>query len=155
MPDWKRLLVGKDSELPSPDLNYYRDLLLISPFFLFTLGGLAHILGPQNEQLLAFKFFALAAISIVLASERLILFVLAVTLCSLRLTIALGMNPTALTILSLAASILPVLLAWRFVRHYKPSYCLPKTLDVITFVIAACSFLISLKALILLDSSPF
>ena len=154
MPDWKRLLVGEDSELPSPDLNYYRDLLLVSPFFLFTLGGLAHILGPQNERLLAFKFFALAAVSIALASERLILFVLAVVLCSLRLTIALGINPTALAVVTLIASILPIVLAWRFVRSYKPNYALPKTLDVISFVIAASSFLISLKALILLDSSP-
>jgi hypothetical protein len=154
MPDWKRLLVGEDSEQPSPDLNYYRDLLLVSPFFLFTLGGLVHILGAQNERVLAFKFLALAAVSITLSSERLILFIAAIGLCSLRLMFAFAIYHDMPTLLTLLASIIPILLTLRFVRNYKPSYALPATLDVITFVIVASSFLISLKALILLDSSP-
>jgi nicotinamide riboside transporter PnuC len=154
MPDWKRILVGEDSKLPSPDLNYYRDLLLVSPFFLFTLGGLAHILGAQNERMLAFKFLALAAVSIALASERLILFIAAIGVCSLRLMFAFVIYHDVPTLLTLLASIIPILLALRFIRNYKPSYALPAAVDVVTFVIVASSFLISLKALILLDSSP-
>jgi hypothetical protein len=155
MPDWKRLLVGEDSELPSPDLNYYRDLLLVSPFFLFTMGGLAHLLAAPNERMLAYRFFALAAVAIALTSERFILFIAAVGLCSLRLMLALAVNHEGFTFVTLLASVIPLLLALRFVRNYRPAYAVPKTLDVITFVIVASSFLISLKALILLDSSPF
>ncbi|HKO04677.1 MAG TPA: hypothetical protein VJW51_07995 [Candidatus Acidoferrales bacterium] len=125
MPNWNRIIVGDAFKLPSRHLNYYRDMFLMWPILLFSIGAISTIIEPQSpaQRVFGFKLAACAVFGIMLAKERLILIGGGAGFVALRLAFALALTQdwrAYLPGLLVSAGIVSAILVTR--RQWKPSY---------------------------------
>jgi hypothetical protein len=74
MPNWRRIVVGDAFKLSSGDPNYYRDLVLFWPIFLFSIAALAQFTGGNvADRHYAVKLLGCAVVAMLLAKEKLLL----------------------------------------------------------------------------------
>ncbi len=140
MPNWKRVVVGDAFRIPSREINYYRDLFLLWPFLLFSIAGLIHVFTPDHyHRVLGAKCLALAVLAIVLARERLVLFLGALGFCALRFLGALFISRDWRILVGLLATGIPLLLSFRFWGNHKLSYEWPKGLSVVDLIVGLSS----------------
>jgi hypothetical protein len=153
--DWKRTF-HDTLGLPSCDLNFYRDLFLLAPVMLFAITGSVHLFGAANDKMLAWKCLAIAAYGVLLARERVLLILGGLAFCAVSFLLGFAFTQNWRLLVGVLATGLPVLLALRFARKYKPSYSWPANLDAVaTFVVSVCSLLFTLKGFQILDTKPF
>lgn len=140
MPNWKRIVVGDAFRLPSRDFNYYRDFFLFWPFLIFTILGLVNLITPDHAHTaLGMKCLALGALAILLARERLILFLGALGFCAIRFLIVLLITGDWSALLALLATAIPVIWSVFVLSDYKPSYEWSNKLSVIDVVLSVSS----------------
>lgn len=139
MPSWKEVIVGDAFRLPSRDLNYYRDALLIWPFLLFTIGALMNLFGSGQNHRLGFIAAGIALLAVVLARERIILIGGALGFCTVQsfLSFLLRHDWVGLAVAIPSGVLFLVLL--RFLKGYKPSYGWPKSLSIVVALLSLSS----------------
>lgn len=138
MPDWKRIVVGDAFQLSSRDFNYYRDLLLAWPFFLFTIAGLADVFRGGDYRI-AYRCLALSIVALLLARERLFLIGGGLGFCAVQsgISFVLKHDLKALAV-SASTGVLFGLLIYRF-KDYKPSYSWPKDTHIVDILVGLAS----------------
>ena len=149
MPDWKKVIVGDAFELPSRDFNYYRDLFLVWPFFLFTILGLVCLFGVGHDYRDGAKFAALSLVTILLARERFILIGGALGICAVQslLSFFLRHNWVGLAVGTLTGVLLLLLIG--SLKDYKPSYQLPQSSSIVSALVSLLSLGFSFLVLFL------
>jgi len=143
MPNWNRMIVGDAFRLSSPDANYYRDLFLFWPFFLFSIGAIAHFpIGATTaiERNFGIKLLVLAILSMALAKEKLVLLTGAIGFLALRCLLAfvLAKSDWRLLLGFGLCSIIAVSIA-KIKRHRGLSYELPKRMMISDVVLGVTS----------------
>ena len=139
MPDWKKVIVGDAFELPSHDFNYYRDLFLMWPFFLFTVAGLVSLFGVGHSYRNGAKFVALSLVTILLARERFILIGGALGICAVQslLSFFLRHNWVGLAVGILTGALFLLLIS--SLKDYKPSYQWPRSSSIVSALVSLLS----------------
>jgi hypothetical protein len=90
MPNWKPIIVGDAFKLSPGGFNHYRDVFLIWPFLLFSIVAVINLPAPQSAyRSYGIKAAVCAVVAILLAKERLILFLAALLWVVIRLGYAL------------------------------------------------------------------
>jgi len=141
------MIVGDAFRLPSRDLNYYRDLLLVWPFLLFTIVGLVSLFGASSDHRLAFKCALLSLMMLLLARERLVLVGGALGFCAVQLCVTFVLKHDRMALaMSMVAGVLCLLLIRAF-KSYKLSYEMPKGLSIVGTLTGLISLGLSLGLL--------
>lgn len=134
MPDWRRIVIG--DAFKTADRNYYRDLFLLWPFFLFSLVAVINFspAQPHSERLYTYKLAACALAALMLAKEKAFLLLGSLGFVALRLGVALLLGRwwswrhlLAFAILASLAAVLTMVLN---ARGWKPSYTVPDGMHV-------------------------
>jgi hypothetical protein len=123
MPNWKRIIIGDAFVLPSRDVNYYRDLVLTPPAILFTIVAFIDWVAPGHDhRARGLKCAVLALGAVLLAREKILLFLTAVGICVARcLVVAIVLLDWRLLLGALVmAGLFCVVVYAR--RDYSPSY---------------------------------
>jgi hypothetical protein len=84
VPDRKRIVAGDAFQMPSGNINYYRDSFLIWPLVAFSIVEFVSLCTPGVNHRLVMKCAAFAPAAILLAHERRILLLGALGFCALR-----------------------------------------------------------------------
>ena len=148
MPDWKRIVVGEAFRLPSRNINYYLDLFLLCPFLLFAVSGVFRLLSHQ--WVVGAECIGIALGALLLARERLILFLGAVGFCTVRFLVAILLTQDWRAYVGLLISGIVLVLFGRLAKNYQPSYGWPEG-SVVELVVGLSSLLLTLRAFILID----
>ena len=75
MPNWKRIIVGDAFKLSPGGINHYRDQFLMWPFLLFSVLAVTNLFARESAyRAYGFKSAVCAVVAILLAKERIILF---------------------------------------------------------------------------------
>lgn len=149
MPNWRKIIVGDAFKLPSRDLNYYRDLVLVWPFTLFSIVSAIRGTGPSHSPADTVYFhrgLAVALICLLLAKERLLLVGI-----SLGLLVCRGLLPMMWAkdwvdvlwlmlgvVAFLSVTVLKMRAGWRL------SYEIPEGFTVLGMIIGVSSLVASL-----------
>lgn len=147
MPNWNRIIVGDAFRVPSHNINYYRDLILLWPFLLFSISALAHLFTPGHDhRVVGLKCAALAILSIILAKEKKVLFLAAVGFCAIRFLFAFVVTQDWRALIGFLITGVPLLFTIRFWAEYKPSYEWPQKRTVVDLVLGLASLAATLTA---------
>jgi hypothetical protein len=140
MPNWKRIIIGDAFKVAPGGFNHYRDLFLVWPFLLFSIIAISNIFasGPA-ERLHALRAGLCAVAAILLAKERLPLFMAALFYVAVRLLGALILLHDWKVLLGalLSCALFVVLIRSRTFANWKPSYATEKgqhSLDIVVTV---------------------
>jgi hypothetical protein len=127
MPDWKRVIVGDAFQLPSHELNYYRDLFLVWPFLLFTVTGLVNLFGVGHDH------------PILLARERFVLIGGALGFCAVQSLVSFFLRHdwTGLAVAITTGGFFILLI--RSLRGHKASYQWPRGMRIGDLLVALSS----------------
>jgi hypothetical protein len=142
--------VSQDSlpsrRLFSRDINYLRDSALFWPFVLYSIFTVGRAFSPPYRQL-GLRCGAVAIVALLLAKEKLVLFLVALGFISIQCAINLVLHPWSWAVF--AAGVLtagPFLLANRYWRKPKLAYKLPsefRLVDALWSIASLCgSFLL-------------
>src|SRR5206468_510946 len=135
MPDWQRIIVGDAFKASSRDPNYYRDLLLIFPLFVFSSGAIVHLLSAEShEAFIALKFGAIALALLLAAKERMILLISVLGFCAFRLLFVLVITQDWRALAGLLVTGFPLILILRIRADYEPSYQWPGGITILDLV---------------------
>ena len=148
MPGWRRIIVGDAFRLPSRDINYYRDIFLISLFLLFAAAGVFKLLNHQ--WVVGSEFIGIALCALLFARERLLLVFGAVGFCAVRFSIVIMLTQDWRGYVGLLVSGILLLVLGRFAKNYKPSYGWPEG-SLAELVVGLSSLLLTLKTFRLID----
>jgi hypothetical protein len=81
----KRIVVGDAFKLSSGDPNYYRDLALMWPIILFSVGAIVHLTGgTAADRRYGIELLACAIVAVLLAKEKLLLLLVVACLVAVR-----------------------------------------------------------------------
>jgi hypothetical protein len=146
MPDWNRIIVGDAFKASSRDINYYRDLALLWPFLLFSLVAISHLYAPGSpaQRIYGFKSAVCAIAAILLAKERLILFMGGLLYVAVQLTWALrsAHNWTDWRVplgLLVSGGLVVVISAITYRNGWKPRYTWPKKMYILDVLVGVAS----------------
>jgi hypothetical protein len=139
MPDWNRIIVGDAFKPGSRDLNYFRDLFLMWPFMVFSVAAISNLSAPTSSayRVYGFKLAICAVVAILLAKERLLLFLVALLYVAMRLAVAIIFvhNWEIFTWLFVSGALLFLILRSRMFFNWKPSYVWPKGLRALDLIV--------------------
>ena len=145
MPDWKRIIVGDAFALSSRNPNYYRDLFLIAPIFLFSIAGAIHVVGPsQGERIAGLKCLAISGLAILLACERFALVLAVLAFVAVRLFGALLFHWNRSGFLVLLAAVALLILSIPWIRTHKLSYGWPDKEGIASLLVSVSSLILTL-----------
>jgi hypothetical protein len=120
----------------SRDVNYLRDMALFWPFVIFSITAVASLYSPSYRQI-GLRCAVLAAITVVLARERLLIFLVALGFCAVQSAIALVVHPWSWVVFMVAILTgIPFLLANRYWRKPKLAYQLPDEFGAVDALVA-------------------
>jgi hypothetical protein len=125
MPNWKRIIVGDALKLSPGGINHYRDLFLTWPFLLFSIVAISNLFTSDSaNRSYGIKSAVFAVVAILLAKERLILFLAALGFVAIRLAVAVIFihDWRVLVGFLLCGGILLAILRSRAGVSWKPSY---------------------------------
>jgi hypothetical protein len=89
MPNWKRIIVGDALKLSPGGIDHYRNLFLTWPFLLFSIVAISNLFASDSAyRSYGIKSGVCAVVAILLAKERLILFLAALGYVAIRLAVA-------------------------------------------------------------------
>jgi hypothetical protein len=128
----------------SRDVNYLRDMALFWPFVLYSIFGVASAFSPANRSL-AVRCAVVAAIAILLAKEKLLLFFVTLGFIAIQCAIYLALHRWNWGVF--AAGLLTsttFLVANRYWRKPKLSYGLPRQFRLVDALWSVGSLIISL-----------
>ena len=148
MPDWKRIIVGDAFRLPSHNINYYRDLFLLCPFLLFAVAGVFKLFSRQWG--IGAELIGIALGALLLARERLFLFLGAVGFCAVRFFIVIVLTQDWRACVGLLVSGIVLVLFGRLAKNVKPTYGWPQG-SVIELIVGLFSLVLTLRAFVLVD----
>lgn len=136
--------VSRPLRLFSRDINYIRDVLLFWPLVMFSILAVYGAFHPEHRQL-GFRCAIAAIASVLLAKERLALFLVATGFVAgqCALSLAVGRWRWTLFIVGLLTGI-PSLLAYRYWRKPRLAYELPSEWRLVDFLLWLASLLIAL-----------
>jgi hypothetical protein len=136
--------VLRSGRLFSRDLNYLRDVALFWPFVISSIVAASAVFSQSDRQF-ALRCAALAIGAILLAKERLLLFLVAMALVAIRGTVWLVIRPWSWSIFAVTVLAgVPFLIANRFWRNPKWAYQLPsefRLVDALLSVVSICGTL--------------
>jgi hypothetical protein len=148
MPDWKRLVVGDAFRLPSRNFDYYRDLLLASPFLIFAIAGILRLF--DHRWVVGAECIGISVIALSLARERLLLFLGALAFCALRFLIAVVLTQDWRGYVGFITTVTLLVAFGRLARNHKPSYNWPEG-SIVELLLGLTSFILALKVFLLID----
>jgi len=148
MPDWKRIAIGDAFRAPSRNFDFYRDLFLLCPFLIFAGGGVFKMVSHQ--WIIGAECVGIALGALLLARERLFLFLGAAGFCAVRFVVVIAVTQDWRGYVGLLVSGLVLLFFGRYAKNYKPSYGWPQG-SIAELVVGLLSFLLTLRAFILID----
>ncbi len=129
----------------SRDINYLRDLALFWPFVLSSIFAVGCAFSPPDRKL-GFRFAAVAIAALLLAKERLLLFIVSLGFIAIQCAINLALKPWSWAVF--AAGVLtasPFLIANRSWREPKLAYRLPhefRLVDALWSIASLCGTLV-------------
>lgn len=136
---------AKTKTLFSRDINYLRDVALFWPFVLYSIFAVGAAFPPAERQLVV-RCAAVAAVSLLLAKERVFMFFVGLGFIALQCAIALLLhrwNWIVFTALVLTGG--PFILANRYWRNPKLAYRVPdefRLVDALWSVASICGSLL-------------
>lgn len=131
--------VPSSRRLFSRDVNYLRDVILIWPFIIFSIIAAGCAFSPPDRQL-GLRCAAVAIVAILLAKERLVLFLGALGFCAIQLVVALVLHPWKWSVFAFALLTgVPFLLANRYWRNPKLAYQLPSEFGAVDMLLSFAS----------------
>ena len=148
MPDWKKIVVGDAFRLPSRSVNYYRDVFLLCPFLIFAVAGVFKLINRQ--WVIGAECVGIASLALLLARERLPLFLGAVGFCAVRFLIAIVLTQDWRGYVGLMTTGVLLFAFGRYAKNYKPSYGWPEG-SIVELIVGLCSFLLALRTFLLID----
>lgn len=128
----------------SRDVNYLRDVALFWPFVLYSIFAVGSAFSPEYRQL-ALRYGVVAIAALLLAKERLLLFLVGLGFIAIRCAITLSLHPWNWSVFT--AGILtgvPFLLANRYWRNPKLAYKLPNEFRLVDALWSVASIIGSL-----------
>ena|SRR5271157_6566610 len=137
--------VASTGTLFSRDLNYLRDVALFWPFVLSSIFAVACAFSPPDRRL-GLRFAAVAIVALLVAKERLVLFLVSLGFIAIQCAINLALKPWSWAVF--AAGVLtagPFLLANRYWRKPKLAYRLPskfRLVDALWSIASLCGTLV-------------
>jgi hypothetical protein len=149
----QRILGEHKRRLFSRNVNYLRDVALFWPFVLYSIFAVGSAFSPTHRHL-ALRCAAVAIAALVLARERLLLFLVGLGFIAIQCAITLvlhGWNWSVFTAGILTAG--PFLLANRYWRNPKLAYELPNEFRLVDALWSIASIIGSL--LLMYVVSPF
>jgi hypothetical protein len=126
MPKWKKLVLGDHPfTLKSRDPNFYRDMALVLPLFVFIFGAFAYLPTPGPGRKLGYEFLAAALLTLVAAKEK--LFVLAALALWTGVCFVNPWFPVWKNWRQVIGAAICFLAAWLITKvpGFKPSYGIP------------------------------
>ena len=123
----------------SRDINYLRDVTLVWPFIIYSIIGVASSFSPP-DRLLGLKCIAVAIAALLLAKEKLLLFLGVLGFIAIQSAIALLLHPWSWAVFT--AGVLtgtPFLVANRYWRKPKLSYRLPDEFGAVDMLLSFAS----------------
>ena len=138
MPNWKRIIGGDAFKLSPGGFNHYRDVFLMWPFLLFSLVAVFNLPASQSAyHSYGIKAAVCAVVAILLAKERLLLFLAALLWVVIRLGYALIVvhDWRVLLGLVLCGGTFFAILRSRAVMDLKPSYLRTKGLGGLDLIV--------------------
>src|SRR4030088_56381 len=128
MPDWKGMFDGDVFKLPSRAFNYYRDLFLILPFLAWSIVAIIQLLSPESPayRVYGFKLAGCAIATILLAREKLPLFMGCLGYIALKFALAVVLTQNWRALLGLLVSGSIFLTIFMTHKAWRPSYDWPK-----------------------------
>jgi hypothetical protein len=129
----------------SRDINYLRDSALFWPFVLSSIFAVGCAFSPPHRQL-GLRFAAVAIAALLLAKERLLLFIVSLGFIAIQCAINLVLHPWSWGVF--AAGVLtagPFLVANRYWRRPKLAYRLPsefRLVDALWSIASLCGTLV-------------
>jgi hypothetical protein len=148
MPNWRQIVVGDAFKISPGGFNHYRDLFLMWPFLLFSIVATANLFSSDHGQRsYALKAALCAAVAILLAKERFILFIAALFFVAVRLAVAVVFLHTWQVLLATVAScgLLVVLIRSRTFANWKPSYATEKGLHILDLIAVVGGLLVAVS----------
>lgn len=128
--------VSGSRKLFSRDANYLRDVTLVWSFIIFSIIAVGCAFSSPNRQL-GIRCAALAIVAILLAKERLILFLGALGFCAIQGVVALVVHPWKWPVFAVTLLTgVPFLLANRNWRKPKMAYQLPSEFGAVDMLLS-------------------
>ncbi|MBS0164409.1 MAG: hypothetical protein JSS48_17790 [Nitrospira sp.] len=149
MPNWRKLIVGDAFHLPSRDLNFYRDNLLIWPVLIFSVAALSNLLSRGDDHRLGIILAGFSVLLILLARERVIVVAGALGFCTVQALAALPRRHDWSSLAIATACSLLFFLLIRSFKNYKPSYQWPADLYIVSLLLSLSSMGLSFALLLL------
>jgi len=137
----------------SRDIGYLRDMALFWPFVLYSIFAVASAFSATDKHF-AIRFATVAIAALILAKEKLLLFVVGAGFIAIQCAINLVLHPWNWAVF--VATILtacPLLVASRYWRNRKLSYRLPREFRLVDALWSIASLCASL--LLMYVASPF
>lgn len=123
----------------SRDINYLRDVLLVWPFIIFSIVAVASAFSPPNRQI-AIRCGVLALLALLLAKERLLLFVGGLGFSAIQSAIALVIHPWNWIVFAVGVLTAgPFLLLHRYWQRPKFAYQLPNEFGAVDMLLSFAS----------------
>lgn len=118
--------VLRSRRLFSRDLNYLRDVALFWPFVISSIVAASAALSQSDRQF-ALRSAGLAIVALLLAREKLLIFLVSLGFCAIQGALWLVIRPWSWSMFAVTALTgVPFLIANRFWRNPKLAYQLPK-----------------------------
>lgn len=149
----QRILGERKRRLLSRDVNYLRDMALFWPFVLYSIFAVGSAFSPAHRHL-ALRCAAVAIAALVLARERLLLFLVGLGFIAIQCAITLALHRWnwGVFIAGILTAV-PFLLANRYWRKPKLAYELPNEFRLVDALWNIASIIGSL--LLMYVVSPF
>ena len=142
MVDWKRIIVGDAFELSSRDWNYYRDLVLVCPFTLFSLMVFDEFFHPTDTRHYWAILAAVAVVLVLLAKEKVLLLLAPVAFIAMRsLWVFIAVRRDIRVLLAGGICSLILIVALVLGRNYRPKYQFSGTDRMLDLVVGVLSLI--------------
>jgi len=136
--------VLRSGRLFSRDVNYLRDVALFWPFVISSIVA-ASAMFSQSDRQLGLRCAGLAIVALLLARQKLVIFLVALGFCAIQGAWWLVIRPWNWSIFAVTALTgVPFLIANRFWRNPKLAYRLPsefRLVDALLSVVSICGTL--------------
>ncbi len=131
----------------SRDANYLRDVALFWPFAIYSMFAIGCVFPPGDRRL-GLLFGAMAAVALVLAKERLLMFFVAMGFLATQCAIYLLLHRWnwEVGMVGLGTGI-PFLLAYRYWRHPRLAYRVPEEFTLLDALWSVASIIAALALL--------
>ena len=139
----------------SRDINYVRDVVLFWPFVLFLIVAVRFLYAPDHRQT-GLKALGVAALAILLARERLLIFLAGLGFIALQGLVDLFIHPWSWGVLGATiAAGAPFLIANRYWRKPKLAYEVPREFGAVDMLVSFASICLALFIAYLISPEKF